>query len=90
MWRPESDEHFDPLFGRREDSESTNADLKARSWNGRCRTLEHLSVEFNSLSYQTHAVITALAAHSKRTGADMTRWFGQYRLTGTRHLALAA
>lgn len=87
---PESDEHFDAIFGRREDSESTNADYKARLWNGRCRTLEHLSVEFNSLSYQVHTVITALVAHSKRTGADVSRWFGQYPLTGTRHLALAA
>ena len=34
---PESDERFDDIFGRREDSESANSDLKNRLWNSRCR-----------------------------------------------------
>ena len=77
---PESDERFPVIFPRREDSESGNSDKKSRMWNRRCRTLRHQSVEFNAITYQIHVLITALLAYHNRTGADMTRWFGQHQL----------
>jgi len=77
---PESDERFALLAPRRNDSESNNADKKSRMWKGRCRTLRHQSVEFNAISYQIHMAVTALVAYRNRTGADMSRWFGQHQL----------
>ena len=88
---PESDERFDDIFGRREDSESANSDLKNRLWNRRCRTMSHHSVAFNKISYQMHTLITALVAYHNRTGADMSKWFGQHQLPRKEPiLALAA
>ena len=77
---PESDERFALLAPRRNDSESNNADKKSRMWKGRCRTLRHQSVEFNAIAYQIHMAVTALVAYYNRTGADMSRWFGQHQL----------
>ena len=77
---PESDERFAVLAPRRNDSESNNADKKSRMWKGRCRTLRHQSVEFNAIAYQIHMAVTALVAYHNRTGADMSRWFGQHQL----------
>ena len=77
---PESDERFPVVFPRREDSESGNSDKKSKMWNRRCRTLRHQSVDFNAITYQIHVLITALLAYHNRTGADMTRWFGQHQL----------
>ena len=87
---PESDHRFDAIFGRREDSESVNADYKSRLWNGRCRTMDHHSVDFGNVAYQIHTIITALVAYSQRTNTDTTRWFGQLQLVPKRPLALAA
>ena len=87
---PDSDHRHGKLFGRREDSESLNADHKSRLWNRRCRTLRHLNVEFNNIAYQVHVLVAALAAHHKRTGAALTRWFGQHTIAAARPLALAA
>ena len=87
----EADERFEDIFGRREDSESHNSDQKNRLWNGRCRTMGHNNVDFNNISYQIHALITALVAYHNRTGADVSRWFGQLKLPRKKpHLALAA
>ena len=38
------------------------------------------SVEFNAIAYQIHMAVTALVAYHNRTGADMSRWFGQHQL----------
>ena len=77
---PESDERFAVLAPRRNDSESGNADLKSRMWKSRCRTLRHESVEFNAIAYQIHTAVTSLVAYHNRTGADMSRWFGNHQL----------
>lgn len=77
---PESDERFAVLAPRRNDSESGHADKKSRMWKGRCRTLRHESVEFNAIAYQIHMAVTALVAYHNRTGADMSRWFGNHQL----------
>ena len=77
---PESDKRFPVIFPRREDSESVNSDKKSKMWNRRCRTLRHQSVDFNAITYQIHLLITALQAYHTRTGADMSRWFGQHQL----------
>ena len=88
---PESDERFPDLSGRREDSESGNSDHKSMLWNRRCRTIGHHSVELNDVSRQIHRLITALVAYHNRTGADMSRWFGQHQLArGAVPLAQAA
>ena len=36
--------------------------------------------EIASHSYQIHMAVTALVAYHNRTGADMSRWFGQHQL----------
>ncbi len=88
---PESDRRFSESYGLREDSESCNADYKSRLWNGRCRTLRHNTVDFSNVAYQLHTLITAVAAHHRRTGSDLTPWFGQHRpAVKGRLLAVAA
>ena len=74
---PPSDARFNTIFGLREDTESLNADHKNRLWNRRSRTIGHNSVEFNTLAYQIHILVTALCAYQHRTGTNLTRWFGQ-------------
>ena len=88
---PESDERFADLLGRRQDSESDNADHKSKLWNRRCRTIRHHNVELNQISRQVHRLVSALTSYHNRTGADMTRWFGQHQLARrAKSLALAA
>ncbi len=88
---PESDERFPDLLGRRQDSESDNDDHKSKLWNRRCRTIRHGNVELNQISRQVHRLVSALMSYHNRTGADMTRWFGQHQLARRAiPLALAA
>ena len=88
---PESDERFPDLLGRRQDSESDNDDHKSKLWNRRCRTIRHRNVELNQVSRQVHRLVSALMSYHNRTGADMTRWFGQHQLARRAiPLALAA
>ena len=70
---PESDKRFPLIFPRRNDSESANSDKKSRMWKGRCRTLRHQSVEFNTITYEIHVLVIALEAYHNRTGANMSR-----------------
>lgn len=77
---PESDPWFRRKFGLREDAESIFSGVKADLHDRRCRTATKSSVHLNHLVYQLKSIVTALIAHHKRTGADITKWFGQYQL----------
>ena len=62
----ESDLQFRGLFGRREDAESINSDLKARLWNKRSPALGHDNVAFSVFAYQMHQLIAAVTAYQQR------------------------
>jgi hypothetical protein len=76
---PETDDSFNRLFGLREDSESMHHHLKMTLLNGRARSVGRHRQLFDFHGYQAHVAITALLAWHHRTGADLSRWFGQWR-----------
>jgi hypothetical protein len=76
---PETDESFPRLFGLREDSESMHHHLKMMLPNGRARSVGRHRQLFDFHGYQAHVAITALLAWHHRTGADISRWFGQWK-----------
>ena len=43
----------------------------------RARSTTARRVNLDLLAFQTKETVTALIAHHKRTGADMSKWFGQ-------------
>ena len=75
---PESDPHFDAVYGIREDSESINSDVKRRLPNGRCRTPGAENLTFDLLGYQLLTLVKALDSYRCRTGTDATLWFGHH------------
>ena len=76
---PETDDSFARLFGLREDSESMHHHLKMMLPNGRARSVGRHRQLLDFHGYQVHVAITALLAWHHRTGADLSRWFGQWR-----------
>jgi hypothetical protein len=76
---PETDHSFNRLFGLREDSESMHHHLKMMLPNGRARSVGRHRQLFDFHGYQAHVAITALLAWHHRTGADISRWFGQWK-----------
>ena len=76
---PETDDSFNRLFGLREDCESMHHHLKMTLLNGRARSVGRHRQLFDFHGYQAHVAITALLAWHHRTGADLSRWFGQWR-----------
>jgi len=76
---PETDDSFDRLFGLREDSESMHHHLKMTLPNGRARSVGMHRQLFDLHGYQAHLAITTLLAWHHRTGADLSRWFGQWK-----------
>jgi hypothetical protein len=76
---PETDDSFGRLFGLREDSESMHHHLKMTLLNGRARSVGRHRQLFDFHGYQAHVAITALLAWHHRTGADISRWFGQWK-----------
>ena len=76
---PETDDSFNRLFGLREDSESMHHHLKMTLLNGRARSVGRHRQLFDFHGYQAHVAITALLAWHHRTGADLSRWFGQWK-----------
>ena len=70
---PENDLWFARIFGLREDAESIFSGVKADLRDRRCRTKGKNSVHFNLLAYQIKTLITALVAHNKRTGDDLSK-----------------
>ncbi len=76
---PETDDAFNRLFGLREDSESMHHHLKMTLLNGRARSVGRHRQLFDFHGYQAHVAITALLAWHHRTGAELSRWFGQWK-----------
>jgi hypothetical protein len=76
---PETDDSFARLFGLREDSESMHHHLKMTLPNERARSVGRHRQLFDLHGYQAHLAITTLLAWHHRTGADLSRWFGQWR-----------
>lgn len=75
---PPSDKDYDDLYGLREDVESTNNHLKERLRHGRAPTIGTDRLQLNLIGYQIHTLITALTNWRRRTGGDLTPWFGQH------------
>jgi hypothetical protein len=76
---PESDADFRRLFGRREDTESTNHHLKSRLTDRRARCVGVQRNLHHMRGYQMLTAITALVAHERRTGVRDPGWFGELR-----------
>ena len=76
---PESDPWFKEVYGKREDLESINSVLKRGLLNERSRTTRKNNVLLMLLMFQLHSVIVALIAHHARTGADLSKWFGNHK-----------
>jgi len=76
---PETDDSFDRLFGLREDSESMHHHRKMTLPNQRARSVGRHRQLFDLHGYQAHLAITTLLAWHHRTGADLSRWFGQWK-----------
>ncbi len=74
---PASDADYDRIYGIREDVESTNNHLKERLRHDRAHTIGRDRQQLNLIGYQINTAITALVHWHKRTGGDITPWFGQ-------------
>ena len=75
---PPSEKAYGDLYGLREDVESTNNHLKERLRHGRAHTIGADRIQLNLIGYQIHTLITALTNWQRRTGGDLTPWFGQH------------
>ena len=76
---PPSDPDFARLYSVRADVESTNHHIKQALPDKRARTIGLKRQQLNHNGYQIHCIITALAHWHKRTGGDLTPWFGQHQ-----------
>ncbi|WP_419944273.1 hypothetical protein [Candidatus Poriferisodalis sp.] len=74
---PESDPHFEDVFGCREDAESSNRDLKAMLRDKRCITKSRDNNRYQALGFQLLQLARAMLAHAKRTNDHHTEIFGQ-------------
>ena len=75
---PPSEKAYGDLYGLREDVESTNNHLKERLRHGRAHTIGTDRIQLNLIGYQIHTLITTLTNWQRRTGGDLTPWFGQH------------
>lgn len=74
---PESDPHFEAVFGCREDAESGNHDLKAMLRHKRCITKSRDNSRYQAVGFQIIQLARAMLAPAKRTGNPHTEIFGQ-------------
>lgn len=70
-------QQFTDLFGLREDSESAFSDMKNGA-RGRTRSVGGKRHQLDLTAYQLLNNMEALVAYYKRTGADVSRWWGDY------------
>jgi hypothetical protein len=68
-----------PLRCLHENSESMHHHLKMTLPNERARSVGRHRQLFDLDGYQAHLAITTLLAWHHRTGADLSRWFGQWK-----------
>ena len=76
---PESEPAFTRLYYRREDIDSFNRHLKSVLPDKRLRCVGIRRNTINLTGHQIAPAITALLAHHRRTGEDLTTWFGEWR-----------
>lgn len=69
--------YYRRVKGRREDSESTNNNIKAILPNRRVRSIGTPRVDLDQLGFQAHTTIKALIHHYYENGGDITEFFGQ-------------
>ena len=74
---PPSDADYDRLYGLREDVESLNNHYKSRLPNQRAHTYGRRQQQLDLIGYQNWWIITTLVNWRRRTGGDLTDWFGQ-------------
>ena len=75
---PETDPSFKKLYGPRQDIESHCSTYKRQLNYDRLRTKDKHSLMFNWLAHDLFQINTALVAHHKRTGKDVSRWYGNH------------
>ncbi len=69
--------YYRRVKGRREDSESTNNNVKSILPNRRVRSIGTPGVLLDQLGFQAHTTINALIHHYYENGGDITEFFGQ-------------
>ena len=69
--------YYRRVKGRREDSESTNNNIKAILPNQRVRSIGTPHVDLDQLGFQAHNTIKALIHHYYENGGNITEFFGQ-------------
>ena len=74
---PETDPLFKKLYGPRQDIESHFSTYKRQLNYDRLRTVDKYGL-INWVAYDLFQINTALVAHHKRTGKDISRWFGNH------------
>ena len=67
---PKGDPDFQPLYGRRQDSESENRTLKRHMPDKRCKTFTRTYVDYGMFGYRLYRLVVALSAFRKRTGGE--------------------
>ena len=76
---PENDPDWKPLFGKRNSVESMHSHFKALLPGGRFRNVGQRRRTINHCGYMISRAVSTLLAHHHRTGADLERWFGQWK-----------
>lgn len=76
---PENDPDWSRLFGTRNSIESMHAHLKEGMPGRRFRNVGQRRRTINHCGYMLSRAVSTLLAHHHRTGADLERWFGQWK-----------
>ena len=73
-----SDLRFWIIFGIRETAENDFSTAKKDLLNRRARSETARRVDLDLIAHQTNEILTGLLFHHRRTGADVSRWFGKH------------
>ncbi len=76
---PEGTEQFNAMFGYREGVESNNHHIKEMLPGTRTRHIGLAKKRLSICGLQTLSIFTALYCWARRTGGDLSRWFGAWR-----------
>lgn len=76
---PENDPAWPGVFGNRNSIESMHAHMKNALPGRRSRTIGQRRRTINHCGYMLSRAVSTLLAHHRRTGADLERWFGQWK-----------
>ena len=78
-WAEDTCEQARKFDGLRQDSESNISTYKRSKPLDRSRSTSAAGLQLDLLAYQHNTAITAVVAHHDHTGADVSKWFGQYK-----------